>query len=90
MQEIYDAKDRAHAEQAIEAFARTYGVKWPKAVAKITDDAEGTAGVLRLPGRALDPPEDHGWNRQALRQVYVVFFDAVSGPRGCQWAVITA
>jgi len=29
-----------HAEQAIEAFARDYGVKWPKAVAKITDDAE--------------------------------------------------
>ena len=31
---------RAHAEQAIEAFARTYGAKWPKAVAKITDDTE--------------------------------------------------
>jgi putative transposase len=26
--------------RAIEAFARDYGVKWPKAVAKITDDAE--------------------------------------------------
>jgi putative transposase len=38
--EIRDAPDRAHAEQAIEAFARDYGVKWPKAVAKITDDAE--------------------------------------------------
>jgi putative transposase len=38
--EIRDAPDRVHAEQAIEAFARDYGVKWPKAVAKITDDAE--------------------------------------------------
>jgi transposase-like protein len=38
--EIRDAPDRQHAEQAIEAFARDYGVKWPKAVAKITDDAE--------------------------------------------------
>jgi putative transposase len=38
--EIRDAPDRAHAEQAIQAFARDYGVKWPKAVAKITDDAE--------------------------------------------------
>jgi putative transposase len=38
--EIRDAPDRQHAEQAITAFARDYGVKWPKAVAKITDDAE--------------------------------------------------
>jgi len=38
--EIRDAPDRGHASQAIEAFARDYGVKWPKAVAKITDDAE--------------------------------------------------
>jgi putative transposase len=38
--EIRDAPDRDHAEQAIEAFARDYGVKWPKAVAKITDDAQ--------------------------------------------------
>ncbi|MGW2935991.1 IS256 family transposase [Streptomyces sp. NPDC001156] len=40
MQEIYNAEDRAHAEKAIEAFARIYGAKWPKAVAKIIDDAE--------------------------------------------------
>jgi putative transposase len=38
--EIRDAADRDHAQRAIEAFARDYGVKWPKAVAKITDDAE--------------------------------------------------
>ncbi|GAA3084792.1 hypothetical protein GCM10020000_84040 [Streptomyces olivoverticillatus] len=40
MQEIYNAEDRAHAEKAIEAFARSYGAKFPKAVTKITDDAE--------------------------------------------------
>ncbi|BDM74947.1 IS256 family transposase (plasmid) [Streptomyces nigrescens] len=40
LQEIYNAEDRAHAEKAIEAFTKTYGTKWPKAVAKITDDAE--------------------------------------------------
>src|SRR5215204_5516753 len=28
--EIRDAPDREHAEQAIEAFARDYGVKWPR------------------------------------------------------------
>jgi putative transposase len=38
--EIRDAPDRDHAQRATEAFARDYGVKWPKAVAKITDDAE--------------------------------------------------
>jgi putative transposase len=31
MQEIYNGEDRAHAEKAIEAFAKTYGTKWPKA-----------------------------------------------------------
>jgi len=38
--EIRDAPDRDHAHRAIEVFARDYGTKWPKAVAKITDDAE--------------------------------------------------
>ena len=38
--EIRDAPDRESARRAIEALARDYGVKWPKAVAKITDDAE--------------------------------------------------
>jgi putative transposase len=38
--EIRDAPDRDHAEQAIRALVGDYGVKWPKAVAKITDDAE--------------------------------------------------
>jgi putative transposase len=38
--QIRDAPDREHAQQAIQVFARDYGVKWPKAVAKITDDAE--------------------------------------------------
>jgi transposase-like protein len=38
--EIRDAPDRDHARRAIEAFAGDYGTKWPKAVAKIVDDAE--------------------------------------------------
>jgi putative transposase len=40
LNEIILAEDLDHARQAIEAFATDYGVKWPKAVAKITDDAE--------------------------------------------------
>src|SRR4030095_1909426 len=46
---IRDAPDRQHAEQAIEAFARDYGVKWPKAVAKITDDAEALLCFFDFP-----------------------------------------
>jgi hypothetical protein len=38
--EIRDAEDRSHAEAAIKAFADGYGAKWPKAVAKVTDDRD--------------------------------------------------
>ncbi|MDQ3643785.1 MAG: IS256 family transposase [Actinomycetota bacterium] len=37
--EIRDAEDREHAVKAIDAFAAEFAVKWPKAVAKIVDDA---------------------------------------------------
>jgi putative transposase len=40
LSEIRDAPDRDHASRAIEVFARDYGVKWPKAAAKVVDDAE--------------------------------------------------
>ena len=36
--EIYNAEDRDHAAKAAAVFADLYGAKWPKAVAKITDD----------------------------------------------------
>jgi putative transposase len=49
MQEIYNAEDRTHAEKAITAFAATYGTKWPKAVAKITDDAEELLAFYDFP-----------------------------------------
>ena len=38
--EIWQAEDREHAERAAAAFAAEYGTKWPKAVAKITDDLD--------------------------------------------------
>ncbi|MEQ7129558.1 IS256 family transposase, partial [Actinopolymorpha sp. B11F2] len=38
--EIYNAEDREHAEKAAKAFEVDYGAKWPKAVAKITDDLD--------------------------------------------------
>src|SRR5215211_7933433 len=37
---IWNAEDKAHAEAAAKAFAADYGVKWPKAAAKITDDLD--------------------------------------------------
>ncbi|MGW4095024.1 IS256 family transposase [Nocardia sp. NPDC004750] len=49
MQEIYNAEDRAHAERAIEAFAKTYNAKWPKAVAKITDDRDELLAFYDFP-----------------------------------------
>jgi putative transposase len=38
LQDIYNAEDRTHAEQAITTFAKLYGKKFPKAVAKVVDD----------------------------------------------------
>jgi transposase-like protein len=38
--QITMAEDREHAQRAIEALVEEFGVKWPKAVAKVTDDAE--------------------------------------------------
>ena len=38
--EVRDAEDREHALTALQAFAREFGTKWEKAVAKVVDDAE--------------------------------------------------
>jgi putative transposase len=38
--EIYNAEDKTHAVTAAKAFAAEFGVKWPKAAAKITDDLD--------------------------------------------------
>jgi transposase-like protein len=40
LNESIGAEDRARAEPAIQALVSDYGAKWPKAVAKVTDDAE--------------------------------------------------
>src|SRR5947208_6403505 len=38
--EIYNAEDKRHAHAAAKAFTATYGAKFPKATAKITDDLD--------------------------------------------------
>lgn len=40
IQDIYNAEDRDHAEQAIKTFAKLYGAKLPKAVKRIVDDED--------------------------------------------------
>ena len=42
--EIYNAQDREHALAAVKNFRADYGAKWPKAVAKITDDVDVLLG----------------------------------------------
>jgi transposase-like protein len=38
--EIWNAEDKDHARAAVKAFATAYGAKFPKAVAKVTDDED--------------------------------------------------
>jgi transposase-like protein len=47
--EIRDAEDRDHAVAAADTFAREYGAKWPKAVAKIVDDLEPLLAFYDFP-----------------------------------------
>ena len=47
---FYNAEDRDHAEQAAKAFAAAYGAKWPKAVAKITNDLDVLLAFYDFPG----------------------------------------
>ncbi len=47
--EIRDATDRDHAVVAIDAFAAEFAAKWPKAVAKIVDDAEPLLAFYDFP-----------------------------------------
>jgi putative transposase len=47
--EIRDAPSRDHARRAIQAFVRDDGAKWPKAVAKVVDDAEALLCFFDFP-----------------------------------------
>ncbi len=76
MQEIYNAEDRTHAEKAIETFARSYGAKWPKAVAKIIDDRE------ELPA-FYDFPAEH-WIHLRTTNPIESTFSTVKRPPGAE------
>ena len=47
--EIWNAEDRTHALTAVKAFQAAYGAKFPKATAKITDDARPAAAFYDYP-----------------------------------------
>ena len=47
--EIRDAEDREQALVAMQAFVQEFGAKWPKAVAKVVDDAEALLAFFDFP-----------------------------------------
>ncbi|MER7900712.1 IS256 family transposase [Streptomyces sp. NPDC096046] len=49
LQDIYNAEDREHAAQAVTAFAKQYGAKFPKAVKKIVDDEDELLAFYDFP-----------------------------------------
>jgi putative transposase len=49
LNEIILAEDLEHARAAIETFATDYGTKWPKAVAKVTDDQDALLTFFEYP-----------------------------------------
>ena len=61
--EIWGAEDKGHAQAAVKAFDAAYGAKFPKAVAKITDDVEELLAFFDYPAehwvhlRTTDPIE---------------------------------
>src|SRR5215218_8399004 len=48
LREIWDAEDRPHAEQALDAFVSDFA-KWPKAVAKLTKEREAVLAFYDFP-----------------------------------------
>jgi transposase-like protein len=49
IQDIYNAEDREHGAQVVNAFAKQYGAKFPKAVKKIVDDEDELLVFYDLP-----------------------------------------
>ena len=47
--EIYNAEDKTHATAAVKAFEADFGAKFPKAVAKITDDIDTLLAFYDFP-----------------------------------------
>jgi transposase-like protein len=86
--EIWSAEDKRHALDAVASFKAAYGAKFPKAVAKITDDLDELLAFYDFPAehwqhlrttnpsRARSPPSDTG-RRSPV--------DRAPGLRGWRW-----
>ena len=64
--EIYNAEDRDHAWRAARDFVQSYGVKWPKAAAKIADDLDE---LLRF----YDYPAEHWVHLRTTNPIEATF-----------------
>jgi putative transposase len=47
--EVREAEDRSHAEVAVKAFADEFGVKWPKAAQKLTENEDALLAFYDFP-----------------------------------------
>lgn len=72
--EILAAEDRSHAERAMEAVAAEFGVKWPKAVAKVTDDADSLLTFY-------DYPAEHWLHLRTTNPIESTFALSAPAPR---------
>jgi transposase-like protein len=65
--EIYNAENKEQARNAAKAFADDYGAKWPKAVAKITDDLDVLLAFY-------DYPAEHWIHLRTTNPIWVFSF----------------
>ncbi|GAA5134617.1 hypothetical protein GCM10023320_62690 [Pseudonocardia adelaidensis] len=65
--EIWNAEDRRHALDAVTRFQAAYGGQVRQGRREDHRRSRPVAGLLRLPGRALDPPVHHEHDRVDLR-----------------------
>ena len=70
--EIYNAEDKTHAKAAAKAFAAEFGVKWPKAAAKITDDLDVLLAFF-------DYPAEHWIHLRTTNPIWVLYLPAWAG-----------
>lgn len=79
IREITEAESKKEAQRAVEAFASEFGVKWPKAVAKITSEQEALLAFY-------DFPVEHWVHLRTTNPIESVFApvrartDATKGP----------
>ncbi len=76
--EIWNAEDKDHARAAVKAFAAAYGAKFPRAVAKITEDEEELLAFC-------DYPAEHWVHLRTTNRIYFCHGQAADqghqGPR---------